>query len=144
MRAEHARFAPTSVRLESLDQPLELALGAGGRVIARADPRQLAGRRYMLSLEYHGASPRSELRFPLLSTFDAEGKIERARLPAGTWRWRALEALSTREALSWLSDERAPRELSSGYFELAEGETLVFAVDAPSTPRSEERCRERV
>ncbi|MEQ1895518.1 MAG: hypothetical protein ABL998_23510, partial [Planctomycetota bacterium] len=140
VRAEHARFAPRAQAFALSAQATTIRLGPGGKVIARADPRQLAGKRTMLLLEYRGAPPHHELHFPMLSAFDEEGVSTRARLPAGTWRWSVVEALSTREALSWLSDERAPRELASGGFELAEGETLELAVgpsSAPPVPRGE-------
>jgi len=134
LRAEHPHFAPKSVRLQSTAAPVTVELGSGGRVIARADPRALAGKSYMLQLEYLGSGTQRELQLPQFSTFDAEGVSERARLAPGAYRYRVLEALSSHEALNWL-DSGGPHTLASDGFELAEGQTLELVIGAPAAPK---------
>jgi len=128
LRAEHAHFAPRSQRLADPRAPVTLALGPGGSVIARADPRSFGAQRHMLMLEYRGVGAHFELRFPRLAAFDGEGVARRRHLPAGQWSWSVLESLVADEALGFLGEREAPRTLARGEFELAEGEVLEFDI----------------
>lgn len=130
VRARHPRYAPRTAQLDPSRTQVVLALGAGGGVIARADPQRFGSRRHMLVLEYRGAPPQLESGFPLLAVFGADGIARRERLPAGLWSWSVVESLAHGEALAFLGDREAPRPIARGEFELAEGERLELDVGA--------------
>ncbi len=130
VRAQHPRYSPRTAQLDPARTQVALALGAGGGVIARADPQQFGGRRHMLVLEYRGAPPQLENGFPMLAVFGPDGSARRERLPAGLWSWSVVESLAHVEALALLGEREAPRPIGRGEFELAEGETLELDVGA--------------